>query len=49
MYEIYNSKIYPMSAMFYQWPKIPINFIFGNILHCNKTLGFCVTHTFYGH
>jgi len=23
-----NSKIYPMQVMFYQWPKLPINFIF---------------------
>jgi hypothetical protein len=33
--------------MFYQWPKIPINFIFSIFLYCNKAFGFCHIHTFY--
>ncbi len=47
--KIKNSKIYSMWAMFYQWPKLPINFIFWNFLHCNMALGFCHIHKYYVH
>jgi hypothetical protein len=36
-YENENNKIYPMWAMFYQWPKIPTNFTYLNFLHYNGT------------
>ncbi len=44
-----NNKIDSMWAIFYQWPKLPINFIFGTFLHCNMALGFCHIHTFHVH
>ncbi len=36
IYESQNNKIYPMWAMFYQWPQIPKNFTFKNFVHCNR-------------
>jgi len=42
-----NSEIYPMWAMFYQWPKIIKNLIFLNLLHCNRAFGFCHSYILY--
>jgi hypothetical protein len=35
-----NGKIYPMWAMFNQWPKIPKKMTFWNFLHYNSAFGF---------
>jgi hypothetical protein len=49
IYENVNNKIYPMWAMFYQWPKIPKKNIFWNLLHYINAFGFCHIHAFYTH
>ncbi len=46
-YESENSKIYPMWAMFYQWPKIPRNLTYLNFFHHNRAFGSYYIHTFY--
>ncbi len=49
-FENKNKKNYPMWAMFYEWPSIPINFIFFNLVHCKFwALDSCHIWIFYTH